>query len=82
MPVIWPPLGTQLSPGTQGSTKSVSDRLAEVLRRSKKYLGPDGKAMVESLLSPVNLATGSVMKTFDIALRMADPARGGIKESR
>ena len=35
---------------------SLTDRLAEVLGRAKKYLGPDAGQMIDSLRSPTNLA--------------------------
>ncbi len=35
---------------------STTDRLAEVLQRSKKNLGPDAAKAIDSLLSPTNLA--------------------------
>lgn len=38
------------------TTMSISDRLVEVLTRSKKNLGPDVSGAIDSLLSPTNLA--------------------------
>ena len=38
------------------ATMSVTDRLKEVLTRSKKNFGPDVGAAIDSLLSPTNLA--------------------------
>lgn len=42
--------------GLNVATMSNTDRLAEVLRRSKKNFGPDIGQMIDQLLSPANLA--------------------------
>jgi hypothetical protein len=42
--------------GLNVATMSTTDRLAEVLKRSKKNFGPDVGQMIDSLLSPTNLA--------------------------
>jgi hypothetical protein len=38
------------------ATMTVTDRLAEVLERSKKNFGPEARQAIDSLLSPTNLA--------------------------
>ena len=38
------------------ATMSVTDRLAEILRRSKKHFGPEVGQMIDALLTPTNLA--------------------------
>src|SRR5690348_16759954 len=45
------------------SAMSNQDRVAQVLRRSKKNFGPDVGQMIDSLLSPTNLAlmTGTLV---------------------
>lgn len=42
--------------GLNVATMSNTDRLAEILRRSKKHFGPDIGQMIDQLLSPTNLA--------------------------
>lgn len=49
--------------GLNVTLMSNTDRLAEVLTRSKKHLGPDAGKMIDALLTPANLAilTGTLV---------------------